>query len=223
MKATILSFLLLGFATAAFALDQADLDNRVRTLTTEFEAYQQRPDKGVPAETLRNAQGIILLERTKAGFIFAYQGGGGVAMVKDPKLGKWSPIAFLSANEASLGLQVGGEKNFYIILLMTPDATRMLTDPKYNFGGGASGTAGTVTGGVQGNVTTTPAVVIYDERNGLYGGAAVKAGSISPDNKANSIYYGQAVTMSDILFNHMVQPTESAASLASKINSESQK
>ena len=132
--------MLLGFATAALAIDQTDLENRVRTLTTEFEAFQQRPDKGIPAETLRNAQGIILLDRTKAGFLFAYQGGGGVAMVKDTKQGKWSPVAFLSANEASLGLQVGGEKNFYVILLMTPDATRMLVDPKYNFGGAASGT-----------------------------------------------------------------------------------
>ena len=44
-----------------------------------------------PAETLRKAQGIILLDRTKAGFLFAYQGGGGVAMVKDAKQGQMEP------------------------------------------------------------------------------------------------------------------------------------
>ena len=200
-------------------------NNRIRTLTTRFETFQQRPDGGVPAETLRKAQGIILLDRTKAGFIFAFQGGGGVAMVRDAKLGKWSPVAFLSANQASLGVQVGGERSFYIILMMTPDATRMLTDPRYEFGGEARGTAGATTTGVQGTVSpaNTPPVIIYDDRQGLYGGAAIKAGSISPDDKANSTYYGQAVTMRDILFGHKVHPTETAVELAKQIDSHAQK
>jgi lipid-binding SYLF domain-containing protein len=51
----------------------------------EFQAMQARPDKRVPAEVLGKARAIILLDRTKAGFVFAYQGGGGVAMVKDKK------------------------------------------------------------------------------------------------------------------------------------------
>ncbi len=223
MKKIILGFLLLGFATAAFAADQADLDNRIRTLTTKFEAYQQRPDGGVPAQTLRNAKGVILLDRTKAGFIFAYQGGGGVALVKDQDTKTWSPVGFYSANQASLGLVAGGEKNFFVILLMTPDSLRMLTDPKYNFGGEVTGTAGSVTGTAQGNLTSTPPVVIYDEKQGLYGGVAIKSGSITPDDKANSIYYGQSVTAKDILFNHVVQPTTSAVNLANQINAASKK
>ncbi|HZQ45762.1 MAG TPA: lipid-binding SYLF domain-containing protein [Verrucomicrobiae bacterium] len=218
MKTIMLGFLMLGFAVAALAVEPAELDARVRTLTAKFEAFQHRPDGGVPAENLRRAQGIILLDRTKAGFLFAYQGGSGVAMVKDARLGTWSPAAFLKANEASLGLQVGGEKNFYIILLMTPDATRTLLQPQFNFGGEASGTAGDTTAGVQGNVATQPSVLVYNDRSGLYGGVAVKGGSISPDNEANTIYYGQYVTMSDILFDHRVQPTEASVNLANKIN-----
>src|SRR5579872_1104358 len=118
MKTIMLGLILLGFAGTALAIEQAELDNRIRTLTAKLEALQQKPDKSVPADMLRKAQGIILLDRTKGGFIFAFQGGGGLAMVKDPKTQKWSPAAFLSANEASLGFQIGGEQGFFVILLM---------------------------------------------------------------------------------------------------------
>ena len=132
MKAKIIGFMLLGLAGAALAIEPQELDNRIRALTDKFEAFQSHSDKCIPAETLRNAQGIILLDRTKAGFLFAYQGGGGVALVKDPTLdSKWSPVAFFNASEASLGFQIGGEQNFFIILLMNNNSTRMLIDPKF--------------------------------------------------------------------------------------------
>ncbi len=79
--------------------------------------WSKKPDKNIPPDVLHRAQGIILLDRTKAGFILAYQGGGGVAMVRDADRTKaWSPAAFVGASEASLGFQVGGEQGFYVIL-----------------------------------------------------------------------------------------------------------
>src|SRR6266576_3392778 len=71
---------------------------------------QQKSDKRIPADLLRRAQGIILLDRTKAGFLFAFQGGVGVAMTKDPNTHQWSAPAFISANDASIGFQIGGEQ-----------------------------------------------------------------------------------------------------------------
>lgn len=70
--------LVLGFATSALALDKAALDNRIRQLTAKLEAMQQKPDRCIPPETLRKAHGIILIDRTKAGLVFAYPGGSGV-------------------------------------------------------------------------------------------------------------------------------------------------
>lgn len=218
MKQIIFGVLLLGLAFSSLAADQAELDNRIRKLTSKFEAMQSKSDKAIPAETLKKAQGIILLERTKAGFIFAFQGGGGAALVKDAKNGKWGPAAFVSATEASLGFQIGGQQSFIVILLMNTNATRILTDSDIEFGGEASGTAGTASGGVEGKVSTTEReVLVYDDRNGLYGGAAIKGGSLSPDEKGNQKYYGQYVTMEDILFKKKVKQTETAAALAEKI------
>ncbi len=218
MKQIIVGLMLLAFAGSALARDKADLDNRIRKLTAKFEAMQSKPEKAIPAETLRKAQGVILLDRTKAGFIFAFQGGGGVAMVKEPKSEKWSPAAFVSATEASLGFQIGGQQTFVVILLMNTNAARILTDSDIEFGGEAAGTAGNSSGGVEGKVSTTErSILVYDDRNGLYGGAAIKGGSLSPDEDGNQIYYGQYQTMEDILFNKKVKQSESTASLAEKI------
>ena len=218
MKSIIVVLILLGAVGSTLASNKADLDNRIRKLTSRFEALQAKPDKAIPAETLREVQGIILLDRTKAGFIFAFQGGGGVALVKDPKTEKWSPAAFLSATEASLGFQIGGQQTFVVILLMNTNATRLLTEANFEFGGEARGTAGDATAGVEGTIAKAERpVLVYDDRKGLYGGAAIKAGAIAPDEEANRLYYGQFVTMKDILFDRKVEPTEAASQLAAKV------
>jgi lipid-binding SYLF domain-containing protein len=218
MKKAIVSLFMLGLAASAFAIDKAELDFRIRTLMDKFDALQQKPDKSIPAETLRKAKGIVLLDRTKAGFVFAYQGGSGVAMVKDAKSDQWSPTAFLAANEASLGFQVGGQQSFIVILFMTTNATRLLTEPNIQFGGEARGTAGDSSAGAEGNVAPRePSVLVYDDRKGLYGGAAVKGDAIAPDDTANRVYYEQTLTMNEILFEKKVKPTEAATALAGKI------
>ena len=218
MKTALVGLCVLSFSATVLAIDKAELDNRVRTLTAKFEALQQKPDKSIPAESLRKAKGIVLLDRTKAGFVFAYQGGSGVAMVKDAKTDKWSPAGFLTANEASLGFQIGGQQSFIVILFMNTNSTHLLTEPNVQFGGEARGTAGDSSVGAEGNVAPRePSVLVYDDRKGLYGGAAIKGGAIAPDETANRVYYEKALTMSEILFENKVKPTETAAQLAAKI------
>ena len=220
MKTIMLGLTMMGLAGAALAIEPASLDNRIRDLTVKLETLQARPGGGIPADVLQRAEGIILLDRTRAGFLFAYEGGGGVAMARDAKTGAWGPAAFVSASEASLGFQIGGEKDFYAILLMSRDADRALTEPKYKFGGEARGTAGATSSGHQANVTTmNQPVLVYSLRSGLYGGAALQGGAISPDDKDNTVYYNQSLTMRDILFDRQVQPSEAAIDLARKIDS----
>ena len=208
----------LGFALSTFAVDRADLDYRLRKFAIKFETMQAKVDKRIPPENLRKAQGIVMLDRTKAGFLFAYQGGGGVAMVKDPRTEQWSPSAFLSAAEASLGLQIGGQQTFIVILLMNSNAVRILTEPTFKFGGEASGTAGNASGGTEGTFSSVEQLVmVYSDTAGLYGGAAIKGETISPDTDANLAYYAEPLTAKEILFDNKVKPTEAAAELAQRI------
>ncbi len=218
MKSITLALICLGFAGTSLATDRVELGNRVRMLAAKFEALQLNPTKRIPVETLREAKGIVLLDRTKAGLLFAFQGGSGVAMLKAEKPDQWGPVAFLSANEASLGFQVGGQQAFVVILLMDDNATRLLTERKFQFGGEARGTMGDASSGVAGYVTPPePSVLVFTDRQGLYGGAAIKGGAMAPDDSANLVYYGQPLTTSEILFDHKVKPTEEALALADRI------
>jgi lipid-binding SYLF domain-containing protein len=215
MKAMSVGLVVICIVASALAVERTALDRRIRKLTVKFEQMQQKGDKRIPAAILREAQGIILLDRTKAGFIFAFQGGAGVAMLKDPKSGQWGPVGFVSANEASLGLQIGGQQSFLVILLMTTNAARLLTQPSFEFGGEARGTVCNTSAGEEGVVTSRErAMLVYDDRTGLYGGVAIKGGDLSPDSQANSAYYGRALTMQDILYDQKLQRTESASELA---------
>jgi SH3 domain-containing YSC84-like protein 1 len=220
MKHWIATMLMIGLASTALALDKAELDRRAQKVVAKFEAMQAKTDKQVPSDVLQKAKGIILLDRTKAGFIFAYQGGAGLALVKD-KSGKWSPWAFMKADEASLGFQIGGQQSFLAIVLMDEKTAKsLIADAAFELGGEARGTAGKASTGAEGKVEDIErSVRIYDERSGLFGGAAIKGGAISPDHDANRVYYGSAVTMQDILFDQKVKPADAATALAKKLDS----
>ena len=218
MKKITLGLILLGLVTSALAVDKEELDDRIRKLTENFGEMQRDSDKSIPADELRKAQGIILLDRTKAGIVFAFQGGSGVALVKDPKNEQWSPAAFVSANEASLGFQVGGQQSFVVILLMDTNALQMLTQSKMKFSGEAGGTVGDVSGGQQTSFSKpVGSVRVYTDRIGIFGGAALKGGALKPDNQANKIYYGQFLTLQDIVFEKKVQPSETTEYLVKKL------
>jgi lipid-binding SYLF domain-containing protein len=63
------------------------------------------PDRRIPADVLSKACGIVLLDRTKAGFGFAYQGGGGKRARKDG-FGVLPEIAVLQRSAPVPGLSL---------------------------------------------------------------------------------------------------------------------
>jgi lipid-binding SYLF domain-containing protein len=222
MKKLTLTLTLLGLAAAAQAIDKSELEERVRKLSADFDAMQANPDKRIPADKLRDAKGIIMMERTKAGFLFAYQGGGGLGMMKDPKTDKWGPLGFLGASEANLGFLVGGQQSFLVVLMMTTNSVQALYGSSADFGGEARATGGDQSAGVKGTFPAdTPSILIYDDRHGYYAGAALKGGTVSPDDEANSVYYGQSWSMKDLVQGKYIKPTQQAIDLATKITQQS--
>ena len=219
MKKTLVTLLVASLAWAAAALDKTELDSQANKLLARFQTLQSKSDKRVPPEVMARCHGIILLDRTKAGFIFAYQGGRGVALVKD-KHGKWGPLGWVKADEASLGFQIGGQQSFFAILLMNDESAKtLIADAAFQFGGEASGTGGNQSKGVEGKIDSIErSVMVYDDRFGLYGGAAVKGGAISADYDANRIYYGDRLNLQEILFDKKVKATSAATTLAAKFD-----
>jgi lipid-binding SYLF domain-containing protein len=219
MQRNLLTVLLLGLAATAFAETKNELDDRVRKLMAKFDSLQANSEARIPADKLIKSTGVILMDRTKGGFIFGYESGFGVAMVKNKS--DWSPFSFMSSREGSFGAQIGGKSTFCVILLMTDSARDQLISSKVNFGGEAAGTGGSSSGGVGDSFTHDPPVLVFGESKGLYGGATIKGGSVSSDDKANQNYYGQFYSIKDILFDKKVKPSQTATDLASKLDAAS--
>ncbi len=214
----IVAVLLLGLAGSALAIDKEHLDGRIKRMMDKLAAMQEKPDKAIPADTFKKAKGIIIMERTRAGVVFAFMSGKGVAMVRN-KSGKWGPGAFVSGSEASLGAQIGGESSLYVLFLMTTNSIRMVRDSNFEFGGEARGTAGDSSGGAKGTSNSSdPVVLAYDDSHGFFGGVSVKGDSINPDADANLKYYGETYTMKEIISGEKVKPTPVMIDMAKKLD-----
>jgi lipid-binding SYLF domain-containing protein len=216
MKKLILTTLLLGLVAAAFAAAKDELDDRVRKLMAKFDSLQANAEARIPAEQLKKATGVIIMERTKGGLVFGYENGFGIAMVRTK--GKWGAHSFMNSHEGSFGAQIGGKSTFCVILLMNDAARDRLIQSKVDFGGEASGTGGSASGGVKDDFSEGPPVLVYGESKGLYGGATVKGGSVAADDKANQKYYGKFYSIKDILFERKVEPSETAVEFARKLD-----
>jgi lipid-binding SYLF domain-containing protein len=208
----------MGLVGQAVAADRAELDERIVKLTARFEEMQRNPDKAVPANLMEKAQAIVLVHRVKAGFLFAFEGGTGVAMVKDPKTKQWGAPAFVRANHGSLGPQVGGESSFFAIVLMNTNDLSLVTSSDAELGAEAGGTAGDASGGAAASTSHwRDRVLVFDDRRGFFGGASVSVGGFTEASSANLAYYGEPLTIQEILFEHKGKPTETAVALAKKL------
>jgi len=204
-------------AITAVAASKNKLDARVRDLTDYFDKMQQS-SKAVPAEILAKAQGLIIMRSFKAGFIIGAESSGGVAIVKDKTTGKWGPIGFVKGGEGSFGFQAGAQRTDLVLVLMNSSGVKVLTDPNLKLGTDIRITVGPASTGDQANLKLddTP-VLAYGDTKGLFGGAALQTGGLFPDAGDNEDYYGKKLTMTEIVVDGKVEPTEAAKMLAGKI------
>lgn len=215
----ITAVLLLALAGSALAIDKEHLDGRIKRMMQKLAAMQEKPDKAIPADTFKKAKGIIIMERTRAGVVFAFMSGKGIAMVRNARTGKWGPAGFVEGSEASLGAQIGGESSLWVICLMTTNSIRMVRDSNFEFGGEARGTAGDSSGGAKGTSNSTdPVVLAYDDSKGFFGGVSVKGDSINPDTSANLAYYGDSFTMKQIISGEKAKVTPQVAELIKQLD-----
>lgn len=166
----------------------------------------------IPSEVLQRARGIIIVNQFQGGFIFGIKDGYGVALVRRPN-GQWSVPAFLKAGEFSIGLQVGAKAINAVYVLMDDETARLLFRNRMNLGADAKAVAGiraaereSVSKALPGDAN----VLIYSAQEGLYVGATVKTGYLSPNQKANELFYNASHRMPELLYSDWVTPPQEA-------------
>jgi lipid-binding SYLF domain-containing protein len=217
-RSRVLGLILASLALATVAASKSKLDSRVRDLTDYFQSVQQDSSKAVPAEILRKAEGLVIMRNYKAGFIVGVSGGHGVAIVRNKATGTWGPVGFMNAGEGSFGFQAGAQRSDLILVLMNSEGLSVLTNPNLKIGADVRATVGPKSAGDQANLKTDDApVLVYGDTKGLFGGAAIETGGLFPDGDDNEEYYGQKISMNEVLTSGKVQPTPAAKLLGEKI------
>ncbi len=169
--------------------------------------FQADPQLAIPAEVLREARGLVIVNQVKGGLVVGLQFGYGVVLARRPD-GSWSVPVFVRAGEASLGIQLGGQRTETIYLLMTDDTVRMLFSGRVNIGVDAAAVAGPrgyEAEKVNRAILDTP-VLVYGRNHGLYAGATVKTGWIDRNDGANREYYATDHTLPELLFGDVAAP-----------------
>jgi lipid-binding SYLF domain-containing protein len=207
-----------GFgAGEAEGKDRTKLDVEIRQSGDLLDLLQSDPNKAIPAQVLAKAEGIVIMREYKAGFVFGVKGGGGVALIRDPKTGSWTPPAFVNSGEGSFGWQIGGEKTDTVMLLMDQAGMGVLEGGGLKVGVDVSASAGPVSGGGQANFDNIKEpVLVYATSKGLFAGASIQGGGVAAAKKDNLFYYG--MSMRDVHLSGRAKMSAAGQGLVDKIN-----
>ena len=202
--------LLVTALPAADGFDRTGVLNQLDSCEAILQEIQGNIKTAIPVEVLRKAKGIIIVNQFQGGFIFGIKDGYGVALVRRPN-GKWSVPAFLKAGEFSLGLQVGAKSINAVYVLMDQDTARLLFRNRMNLGVDTKAVAGIRAAEREAVSKALPGdanVLIYSTVEGLYIGATVKTGYLSPHQRANELFYGSTHRMPELLYSDWVPPVD---------------
>jgi SH3 domain-containing YSC84-like protein 1 len=197
---------------AAQGLTRESVITQLDSCEAILQEIQGNIKTAIPVEILRRAKGIIIVNQFQGSFIFGIKDGYGVALVRRPN-GKWSVPAFLKAGEFSFGLQAGAKAINAVYVLMDDDTARLLFRNRMNLGAEAKAVAGIRASEREAVSKALPAdanVYVYSNIEGLYFGATVKTGYLSPNQKANELFYNATHRMPELLYSDWVQPPKEA-------------
>ena len=201
----------LASALSAADITRAVVLERLDSCEAILQNIQGNNKTAIPADILRRAKGIVIVNQFQAGFFFGIKDGYAVALVRRPN-GKWSVPAFLRAGEISFGLQAGGKAINAVYVLMDDATARLLFKNRMNLGAEAKAVAGiraAESEAVTKSIRTEANVLVYSTVEGLYVGAALKTGFMSPHDEANRLFYNSNDRMPELLFSDWVKaPSE---------------
>ena len=165
-------------------------EERVNSASVVINEIMGADDKSIPRDLLAKAKAIIVFPGTiKGGFIIGAQGGKGLAISRLTT--GWTAPAFFNLGGGSFGLQAGGSKTDYIMLVMNDKGLRGLLEDQFEIGGEGSVAAGPVgrTAAASTNATLDAEILTYSRSKGAFAGVSLKGVVITHDKKMNDGIY----------------------------------
>ncbi len=194
----ILVLFMLAFALGACTSDTEDEQQAlVENANASAKRFSADPDMAWFRDNLDDAEGLLIIPTSlKAGFIIGGSGGSGVMLARRPER-EWSYPAFYTMGSVTFGLQIGGEVQEIVLVIMSKAGRDAMLTNDFKLGADISVAAGPVGAGAK---TQTADVLAFSRtKGGLYGGLNLEGAVIATREGWNRAYYGEDVRAIDIL------------------------
>ncbi len=205
----------IGLASPALAEEAGTkLDQKLTDATAVYHELLSTPDRGVPEALLKQCRCIAVIPHViKGAFVFGARFGKGVMGCRNAE-GSWSPPSFVTITGGSWGLQIGGESSDLVLFFMSERGARsLMTGSKVTLGGTVSVAAGPLgrSGEASTDLKLNAEIYTYAKAKGLFAGLAIEGARLAADKKSNARYYGEPVTVKQLLFEHKAPKVPAAA------------
>ncbi len=197
------------------------LANRIVTAEYVLEEVMANPDTAIPSAILQDAHGIILTVNYRGGFFVGGHGGQGILIAKNPITKKWGVPAFVKTGGANLGIQFGLKEFDAVYIIMDLDAVRKAYTGRFDLSADAAAVAGPLYRSKEAHQSIdykNAKLLVYTSKKGLFAGVALKAGWISPSNKATQTFYNTDYKLPEIVMSDWFELPIEATALLQRLN-----
>jgi lipid-binding SYLF domain-containing protein len=190
LAALVLAFLFAFSGPASAGIDEDEL---VTKSHYTVERVAKDADVGPNVRSLiRRAKAVMIFPNVlKGAFFFGAEGGNGVLVARNAQ-GDWGYPAFYTMGSASFGLQIGGQSQEILLLIMSERGLSSVLHNEVKLGADISAAAGPMGIGAEASTTTNLRADIYSfsVNQGAFIGASVEGAVIHPRDNKNHNYYG---------------------------------
>ncbi len=192
---------------------QSDIDRAVVTIRD----FKRMPESSIPNQVLKNAQGLVILNEVKGGFIFS--GGIGSGLIVARLNQGWSAPSAIGTGSVGWGFQIGGEVTDLVLVLNNKAAVEAFSHGgSITLGGNLSIAAGPLGRTAEADVVLPPAAIYtYSISRGVFGGVSLKGAVFVERASDNAAFYGFQATPYQLLYGQ-VPPPASAKPLYDELN-----
>jgi lipid-binding SYLF domain-containing protein len=184
--ATVLAVALLALAPVPAAAASSKQQALVEKAKATFQDFVKDPDMGWFRDHLKKSYGIVIFPQVvRAAFIFGAEGGSGVLVARDDKLG-WSGPAFYFMGSGSFGLQIGVQVAEIILMIKSESGRDAFLTGSFKLGADTGVALGPVGAGAK---VKTGSILAFARAKGIFGGITVNGAVVSTQDKWNQAYY----------------------------------
>ncbi|MCL5124046.1 MAG: lipid-binding SYLF domain-containing protein [Deltaproteobacteria bacterium] len=198
-----------------------EADNEIVRCTEVLEAISLIPDKHIPRDLFQKARGLAIFPKViNVGALFGIELGKGIILRKDQENQTWSNPAFFIFRSGSIGFQLGAQSIDLVLLFMDELGLQRLLEEKLILGVDVSISAGPL--GRETSMDTSlklkSQILSYSKTKGLFAGLALTGGVIQPDKQTNQAFYGNDISVQDVLYENKGTQTDNIRKLLDTIS-----